>query len=137
VSVVYNCCWFFSPAQLFSGSSPAELMTTFFCLRFETSLIWRSMFPYLYPAGTWWPSYTPRHWVPFASTPTTSRAMVEVYYSACTRLRRTEHGRSSHIASERIHREYRLHHLFYCCVTSPRMRMLRALHSNGCTRHVS
>jgi hypothetical protein len=44
----------------------------------------------------------------------------------------TEHGRSSHIASERTHREHRLHHLFYCCVTSPRTRML---HSNFCTRH--
>jgi hypothetical protein len=33
--VVYNCCWP-SPAQLFSGPSPASLMTTFYCLRFET-----------------------------------------------------------------------------------------------------
>jgi hypothetical protein len=56
----------------------------------------------------------------------------------CTALTRlTEHGRSSHIASERTHREHRLHHLFYFCVTSPRTRMLRALHSNDCTRHVS
>jgi hypothetical protein len=49
----------------------------------------------------------------------------------------TEHGRSSHIASERTHREHRLLHLFYCCVTSPRTRMLRVLHSHDCTRHVS
>jgi hypothetical protein len=26
--------------------------------------------PYLYPPGTGWPSYTPRHWVPFSSPPT-------------------------------------------------------------------
>jgi hypothetical protein len=28
-------------------------------------------FPYLYPPGTGWPSYTPRHCVPFPSPPTT------------------------------------------------------------------
>jgi hypothetical protein len=56
----------------------------------------------------------------------------------CTALiRSTEHGRSCHIASERTNREHRLHHLFCCCVTSPRKRMLQTLHSNGCTRHVS
>jgi hypothetical protein len=32
-SVVYNCCWP-SPTQSFSGPSPAELMTIFYCLRF-------------------------------------------------------------------------------------------------------
>jgi hypothetical protein len=26
---------------------------------------WRARSPYLYPPGTGWPSYTPRHWVPF------------------------------------------------------------------------
>jgi hypothetical protein len=33
--VVYNCCWS-SPAQSFSGPSPAGLVTIFYCLRFET-----------------------------------------------------------------------------------------------------
>jgi hypothetical protein len=47
-SVVYNCCWF-SPAQLFSGPSPAGLMTIFYCLRFETPQIWRAGSPYLFP----------------------------------------------------------------------------------------
>jgi hypothetical protein len=28
-----------------------------------TSHSWRSRFPYLYPPGTWWHSYTPGHWV--------------------------------------------------------------------------
>jgi hypothetical protein len=56
----------------------------------------------------------------------------------CTALTRwTDHGRSSHMTSERTHREHRLHHLFYCCMTSPRTCMPRALHNNGCTRHVS
>jgi hypothetical protein len=34
-SVVYNCCWS-SPAQSFSGPSPTELVTIFYCFRFET-----------------------------------------------------------------------------------------------------
>jgi hypothetical protein len=51
----------------------------------------------------------------------------------CTALTSsTEHGRSSHIASERTYRKQHLHHLFHCCVTSPRMRKPLALHINGC-----
>jgi hypothetical protein len=34
---------------------------------------------YLYPPGTEWPGYTPKHWVLFSSPPTTRRAMVEVF----------------------------------------------------------
>jgi hypothetical protein len=34
-SVVHNCYWH-SPVQSFSGQSLAGLMTTFYCLRFET-----------------------------------------------------------------------------------------------------
>jgi hypothetical protein len=36
-SIVYNCSWS-SPAQSFTGPSPVELVTIFYCLRFETSL---------------------------------------------------------------------------------------------------
>jgi hypothetical protein len=51
----------------------------------------------------------------------------------CTALTRwTEHGRSSHVASEQTYRKHRLHHLFYCCVTSPHMHKLQALHSTCC-----
>jgi hypothetical protein len=39
----------------------------------------RARFSYLYPPGTWWYSYTPRHWVPFTSSLTTRRATVEVF----------------------------------------------------------
>jgi hypothetical protein len=53
-SVVYSCCWS-SPAQSFSGPSPAGLMTTFYCLRFETPPTWRARSPYLYPPGKGWP----------------------------------------------------------------------------------
>jgi hypothetical protein len=62
MSVVYDDCWL-SPAQSFSGPSSVELATIFDCLRFETLPTWRARFPYLYPPGTEWPSYTPRHWV--------------------------------------------------------------------------
>jgi hypothetical protein len=52
-------------------------MTIFYCLRFETPQPWKARSPYLCHPGTGWPSYTPRHWVPFSSPPTTSRARVE------------------------------------------------------------
>jgi hypothetical protein len=61
------------------GPNPAGLMTKFDCLRFETHPTWRARSPYLYPPGTGWPNYTPRHWVPFSSPPTTRRATVEVW----------------------------------------------------------
>jgi hypothetical protein len=37
------------------------------------------------PAGTGWPSCSPRHWVPFSSSPTTLTATVEVLEPASTR----------------------------------------------------
>jgi hypothetical protein len=64
-SAVYNYCWS-SPAQSFLGPSPAGLVIIFYCrLKFETPPTWRARSPYLYPPRTGWPSYTPRHWVPF------------------------------------------------------------------------
>jgi hypothetical protein len=77
-SAIYNFCWS-SPAQSFTGPSPKVLVTIFYCLRFETPPTWRNRSPYLYPPGTGWHSYTPRHWVPFSSPPTTRRATVEVF----------------------------------------------------------
>jgi hypothetical protein len=47
-SAVYNCCST-SPAQSFSGLSPAGLMTTFHCPRFEAPSTRRARSPYLYP----------------------------------------------------------------------------------------
>jgi hypothetical protein len=44
----------------------------------------RARSPYLYPPGTEWPSYTPRHWVPFSS-PTTRRVTVELFEAASPR----------------------------------------------------
>jgi hypothetical protein len=83
-SVLYNCCWS-SPVQSFSGPSPAGPTTIVYCLTFETLETWRTRSPHLFPSGTGWPSYTPRHWVPFSSPPTTLRATVEVFDPASTR----------------------------------------------------
>jgi hypothetical protein len=82
-SVIYNCCWS-SPVQSFSGPSPTGLMTTIYCLRFETPLTWRARSPHLYSPRTGWSSYTPRHWVPFSSPCRTCTAMVEVSNAAST-----------------------------------------------------
>jgi hypothetical protein len=41
--------------------------------------------PYLYPPGTGWSGYTPRHRLPVSSPPTTRRATVEVFEPASTR----------------------------------------------------
>jgi hypothetical protein len=41
---------------------------------------------YLYPSGTGWPNYTPRHWVFFSSRPATRRATVEVLEPASMRV---------------------------------------------------
>jgi hypothetical protein len=46
---------------------------------------WRARSLYLYPPETGWPSYTPRHWVPFPSPPMTRRVTVEVFDHASTR----------------------------------------------------
>jgi hypothetical protein len=84
MSLVYDCCWS-SPAQSFSGRSPAELMTTFYCLRFETPPTWRARSPYFFPPGIGWPGYIPRHWIPFSSPPTTRRVPVELFDPTSTR----------------------------------------------------
>jgi hypothetical protein len=67
------------------------------------SLTWRCMSPYLYPPGTEWPYYTPRHWVPFSSPPTTRRATVLPIWSS--------HGPQ---------RKHRFQEFLYCCVTCSR-----------------
>jgi hypothetical protein len=46
---------------------------------------WRARSPYLYPPDTGWPSYTPKHWAPSSSPPTTPRATVEIFEPASTR----------------------------------------------------
>jgi hypothetical protein len=73
-----------SPAQSFSGQSRGT-HDHVYCLRLETPPTWRDRSPYLYPPARGWPSYTPRHWVPFPSPPTTRRATVEVSNPASAR----------------------------------------------------
>jgi hypothetical protein len=48
--------------QSLNGPSRAEPITTLYCLIWD-SPTWRARFPYSYPPGTRWPSYTPGHWV--------------------------------------------------------------------------
>jgi hypothetical protein len=45
---------------------------------------WRARPLYLDLPGIGWPSYTPRHLVPFSSSSTTRRATVEIFESAFT-----------------------------------------------------
>jgi hypothetical protein len=61
-----------------SGRSPAELMTTSYCLT------WSARSLYLYPPGTGWLTYTPGQLVPFLSPLTTRRPTMEVFYPAST-----------------------------------------------------
>jgi hypothetical protein len=56
----------------------AQNAKPYFTVSSESPPTWRARFPYLYPPGTGWPSYTPGHWVPFTSSFTTLRATVEV-----------------------------------------------------------
>jgi hypothetical protein len=91
-SVVYNCCWP-SPAQSFSGPSPTGLRTIFDGLKFEIPPPWWARSQYLYPPGTGWPNYTPRHWVLFSSPPTTCSARVEVFETASIRTLTELHSR--------------------------------------------
>jgi hypothetical protein len=78
-----NCCWALL-VQSFLGQSPAGLLTIFYGLRSHTPPSWRARSPYLYPPGTGWPSYIPRHWVPFSSPPATRRDTGEVFETAST-----------------------------------------------------
>jgi hypothetical protein len=73
-NLLYNCFWAF-PEQSLLGRSPAELTAIFYCLIWD----WRASFPYLYPPGTGWPSYTPGHWVPFCRLLLLAGTTVEVF----------------------------------------------------------
>jgi hypothetical protein len=54
--VVYNCCWP-SPARSFSGTSPAGLMTIFYCLRFDTLPTWVAQLYHQAPCSPFVASY--------------------------------------------------------------------------------
>jgi hypothetical protein len=54
-------------------------------LRLKTLLTWRARPPCLYPPGTGWSDYIPRHWIPFPSPRTTRRITVELIDPASTR----------------------------------------------------
>jgi hypothetical protein len=60
-------------------SESRGLMITFYCLRLETPPTWRATSPYLYPSGTGWAGYTPRHWVRIDGVH--SLGFIEILYS--------------------------------------------------------
>jgi hypothetical protein len=85
-SVIYTCCGI----RQRSHSRVRVLRDSWSYFTAPVSRLrptWRARSPYLlvYPPGTGWPSYTLRHWVPFSSPPTTSRATVEVFQPVSTR----------------------------------------------------
>jgi hypothetical protein len=91
-------------------------MTTFYCLRFEIPSTWRAWSPYLYPPGTGWPSYTPRHWVPFSSPPTTCRVTMKLFDPASTRGCLAMAAALRYIVSARAAQKTSLYHgVFSCC----------------------
>jgi hypothetical protein len=93
-----------------------DSMITFCCLIFETPPTWRDRYPYLYPSGTRWPSYTPRYWVPFSSPPTTRRDTVEVIDSALIRVWTSSPSRSRlYLRTDHIENTVPLL-LYQCCV---------------------
>jgi hypothetical protein len=57
------------------------------CQPYIQPLTLRAQSPYLYPPGIVYPSYTPRHRVPFLSPSKTRRATVEVSYLFSTQGR--------------------------------------------------
>jgi hypothetical protein len=52
----------------------------YFTVSSETPPTWRARSLYLYPPWTRWPSYTPRHWVPFSRLLRLTGTTVEVLY---------------------------------------------------------
>jgi hypothetical protein len=76
-------CYFVAPSRPCQSSHSwvevPQNSRPYFTVSFETPPTWRTRFPYLYPPGTGWPSYTPGHWVPFMSPLTTRMAAVEVF----------------------------------------------------------
>jgi hypothetical protein len=101
-----DCCWP-SPAHSLSGPNPAGLMTTFYCLRFETYPTLRARSPYLYPRGTGRLGYIPRRWVPLSSPPTPRRVTVEVFGPASTRVW-TVSSKSKSKSKSKSHCDWRL-----------------------------
>jgi hypothetical protein len=77
-SVVYNCCWS-SPAQSFFGPSPNGLMTKILLSQIRESPNLEGQVPVHKSPGNKVAHFTPRHWVPFSSPLTTSRATAEVF----------------------------------------------------------
>jgi hypothetical protein len=77
--------WNSQPVILFSNRTFEVIDSwTHFTVSDSTLPNLEGQVPYLYPPGTGWPGYTPRHWIPPSSPPTTRRATVGVFDPAST-----------------------------------------------------
>jgi hypothetical protein len=71
--------------SLSKANKPLDILSAgLFNEQFQLHYTQRGSSVFISP-GTGWPSYTPRHWVPFPSPPATRRATVEVFEPASTR----------------------------------------------------
>jgi hypothetical protein len=115
---VYSCCWA-SPAQSFSGPSPTGLMTTFYCLRFETPPTWRTR-PRI---------YIPRYRMALLYPQILCSLFIALpLLASIVLLRRPLHGPT---------RKHRFKQYLYCCIRIHcRGNMFtEPLARNGCTRY--
>jgi hypothetical protein len=114
-------------------------MPTFYTRRFETPPTWRARYRYLYSPGTGWPGYTPRHWVPFSSPPTTRRVTVEVFDPASTRdwTGCFEPHRKHAVSTVNVLlRAYSFPwERVYRAIAQKRSLYIRPSHSNSCSRY--
>jgi hypothetical protein len=107
-------------------------MAIFYCLRFKIPPIWRARFPYLCSPGTRWTGYTPRHWVPLSSPPTTRRATVDVFDPTFTR-EETEKVKVIQIYKNSVRTSQETH---YVSATKPnRLMLFREIIAVYCENH--
>jgi hypothetical protein len=76
-NLLYNSFWAL-PEQSLLGRSPAEF-TAIFTVSSGPPPTWRARFPYLYPPGIRWPSYTHGHCVSFCRLLRLAGTTVEVF----------------------------------------------------------
>jgi hypothetical protein len=107
----------------------------------KTPLTWWARSPYLHPQGRGWPSYTPRHWVPFSSPPKLTRTAQKhrSSFAECWLvIAETCLPRRCVTTAARRTTENSFQNFLCCCVLI-RCRgylfVLRSLPSNGSTRY--
>jgi hypothetical protein len=86
---------------------------------------------YLYPPGTVWPSYIPRHWAPLSSPLTTRSDTVEVLYLTSTWGCRFPRQLVLIVCSRHgLYRKHRFQQFLHCCMGTLAMALI-LLHAYG------